>query len=118
VSAGSPPLTWSEGLASSAASYASQCRFAHSGGSLGPVGENLAAGTGYFPASAAVALFSSDQPDPAHQFTHYTQVVWKSTTQLGCGVAFCSGIFDKPATYHVCLYDPVGNVVGEQQTNL
>ena len=43
-------------------------------------------------------------------------MVWKSTTKLGCGVAVCDNIFpDKgPATYHVCLYDPVGNVIGEE----
>ncbi|KAI0692276.1 CAP domain-containing protein, partial [Cytidiella melzeri] len=112
---GAAPLSWSSALADSAHSYASQCRFQHSGGSLGPFGENLAAGTGNFPASAAVSLFASDKPDLAHPFTHFTQVVWKATTQVGCGVALCSGIFDKPATYHVCLYNPVGNVVGEEQ---
>ena len=57
--------------------------------------------------------------DPAHPtFTHFTQMVWKNTTELGCGVASCSGIFDKkfgPATYHVCLYNPVGNVIGQEQ---
>ena len=45
-------------------------------------------------------------------------MVWKSTTQLGCGVALCDNVFPKgsgPATYHVCLYDPVGNVIGEEK---
>ncbi len=51
--------------------------------------------------------------------SHFTQVVWKSTTQLGCGIALCPGLFGNrqgPATYHVCLYDPVGNVVGEEKS--
>ena len=51
--------------------------------------------------------------------SHFTQVVWKSTTQLGCGIASCPGLFGESrgtATYHVCLYDPVGNVVGEEKS--
>ena len=37
--------------------------------------------------------------------SHFTQVVWKATTQLGCAVASCSGIFPAsygPANYYVC----------------
>lgn len=119
---GAPPLAWSAALASKAQAWADGCQFRHSGGALGPVGENLAAGTGAFGAEAAVAAFAGDGYDPAHPaFTHFTQVVWKATTQLGCGVAACDGIFDSrfgPATYHVCLYDPVGNVVGQEQLNV
>ena len=51
-------------------------------------------------------------------FSHFTQVIWKSTTKLGCGVAKCDNMFpdhDGPATYHVCLYDPVGNVIGQEE---
>jgi len=115
-------LQWSGGLASSAQGYAQQCRIQHSNGALGPVGENLVAGTGDFTPEQAVAMFLSDGFDPsAPNFTHFTQVVWKSTTQLGCGAALC----DVPvagglarATYYVCLYNPVGNVVGEEQFNV
>lgn len=48
--------------------------------------------------------------------SHFTQIVWKSTTQVGCGVALCDSMFpgDGAATYHVCFYDPVGNVVGQE----
>ena len=38
---------------------------------------------------------------------HFTQVVWKSTTQLGCGLAVNRG----NKIYGVCNYSPAGNVV-------
>ncbi|OCH96011.1 PR-1-like protein, partial [Obba rivulosa] len=118
---GAAPLSWSEDLQDKAQSYADSCHFAHSDGALGPVGENLGAGTGTFTAEEAVAQFATDESqfDPTHEtFSHFTQMVWKSTTQLGCASAICGGIFDAqfgPATYHVCLYNPVGNVVGQER---
>ncbi|MDW8247055.1 MAG: CAP domain-containing protein [Sandaracinaceae bacterium] len=40
---------------------------------------------------------------------HYTQVVWRRTQRLGCGVASCpSG-----EEIWVCNYDPPGNVIGQ-----
>ncbi|EMD40490.1 hypothetical protein CERSUDRAFT_45120, partial [Gelatoporia subvermispora B] len=117
---GAAPLTWSTDLQATAQSYANGCRFAHSNGALGPVGENLGAGTGTFTAQEAVQQFASDQSsyNPADPtFLHFTQMVWKSTTQLGCAAALCNGIFDPSfgtATYHVCLYNPVGNIVGNE----
>ena len=43
---GAADLTWSDDLAASAQTWANNCVFKHSGGTLGPFGENLAAGTG------------------------------------------------------------------------
>lgn len=43
---GATALTWSGDLAAAAKGWADKCVFKHSGGSLGPYGENLAAGTG------------------------------------------------------------------------
>lgn len=39
--------------------------------------------------------------------------VWKSTTQLGCGMASCGG---RPL--YVCLYSPPGNVRGRYAENV
>jgi pathogenesis-related protein 1 len=41
---------------------------------------------------------------------HYTQVIWKSSKQVGCAVAICP---DKGQIW-VCNYNPPGNYVGEK----
>ena len=40
---------------------------------------------------------------------HYTQVVWKTTTEVGCAAVTCSD----SAQLWVCRYSPAGNYVGE-----
>jgi uncharacterized protein YkwD len=119
-------LQWSADLAQKAEFWADQCQFKHTNGVLSNelYGENIAAGTGDFPITAAVASFVADegQYDPANPtYLHFTQVVWKSTTELGCAVSQCNGIFDKTlgtASLYVCLYNPVGNVIGQAPANV
>ena len=41
---------------------------------------------------------------------HYTQVVWKSTTEVGCGTAVCGN----KAQIWVCRYAPSGNMAGQR----
>lgn len=50
-------LTWSTALASYAQTWADQCKPGHSNGTLGPFGENIAAGTGRFSIHSAMKLF-------------------------------------------------------------
>jgi len=122
---GASPLTWSSTLASAAQQWVDGCKFQHSGGSLGPYGENLAAGTGnsYDIAAAIeswtdeVSEYDSSNPQPSH----FTQVVWKATTQVGCALQMCNGIFSPSfgtAKYYVCEYSPQGNVIGEFAQNV
>ncbi len=44
---------------------------------------------------------------------HYTQLVWRDTQRVGCGVATCSnGAYD--VDVWVCNYDPQGNIIGQE----
>jgi len=117
-------LTWSSDAANKAQEWANNCQFVHSGGTLGSFGENLAAGTGDYTIPAAVKAWTDEasQYDPNNpQFSHFTQVVWKATTQVGCAVATCGGIFPSsfgPAQFYVCEYSPPGNIEGEFGQNV
>ncbi|KAF7339713.1 Fruiting body protein SC7 [Mycena sanguinolenta] len=115
---GAVPVTWSNAAAEKAQQWANECTNTHSGGTLGPLGENLAAGTGTFTIAQAVKAWTDEVSnynpnDP--QPSHFTQVVWKATTEIGCAVQTCDGIFAGfgPAQYYVCEYSPQGNVIGE-----
>ncbi|KAG5644724.1 hypothetical protein DXG03_007853 [Asterophora parasitica] len=121
---GAAPLTWSDDLASKAQQWADGCVFEHSGGIFGRLGENLAAGTGDYNIATAVKGWTDEvtEYNPSNpKASHFTQVVWKSTTQVGCAVQTCNGIFDAkfgPAKYFVCEYNPAGNVSGQFDQNV
>jgi uncharacterized protein YkwD len=110
------PLAWSPKLAQAAQAWADAleaqgCKFGHK--PRNPFGENLAAGTSGTLDGQAVADMWYDEvklyqfPDGGFsmQTGHFTQVVWRQTTQIGCGVATCNGM-----DIYVCEYDPPGNV--------
>ncbi|KAI0361709.1 PR-1-like protein [Trametes cingulata] len=122
---GAAPLSWSDDLAAKAQQWANNCVFQHSGGKLGPFGENLAAGTGSsYGIQEAVKSWTDEvsEYDPNNpQPSHFTQVVWKASTQVGCAVQSCNGIFDPkfgPAKFFVCEYSPQGNVIGQFAQNV
>ncbi len=114
-----PPLAWSTTVAETAQAYAevlaSQgCNLQHSSG---PYGENLAAGSGSLSPQTVVDLWMSEEPcyppggtlnDCSCTCGHYTQIVWRDSTELGCGVANCQG-----GQVWVCNYNPPGNFIGQ-----
>jgi hypothetical protein len=119
---GMPPLVWSATLASYAQNWANYLvannLFQHSGG---PYGENLARGwpSGYWSDTSLVNLWGDEKqyfkcgifPDVSTTgdvVGHYTQMIWPTTTELGCGVA-SSDIYGKCL---VCEYNPPGNWIG------
>ncbi|HVV81651.1 MAG TPA: CAP family protein, partial [Kofleriaceae bacterium] len=118
-----PPLAWSPRLAKIAQAWADHlrthgCGFEHSQSDLG---ENLAAGTaGTLDAAGIVGMWADEEH--GYDFArggfsmetgHFTQVVWRATTEVGCGTATCNGM-----DLWVCNYDPPGNVDGAYRDNV
>ncbi|CAE6447762.1 unnamed protein product [Rhizoctonia solani] len=116
-------LTWATDLAAAAAKWAENCVWEHSQGQVGEFGENLAAGTS-LGAAAAVKMWTDEasEYDPANpQYSHFTQVVWKATTEVGCAVRTCNNLFSGNSgavNFHVCEYRAPGNVIGQFAKNV
>ncbi|KAL8681136.1 MAG: hypothetical protein Q9186_002729 [Xanthomendoza sp. 1 TL-2023] len=114
-------LTWNLTLASAATNHAQPCLFAHTQNN--PNGENLAAG--YPNTTAAVngwgeegKKYKFDDGKFDEKTGHFTQVVWKATTSVGCGATWCSGQSGTPGWFLVCQYSPAGNVQGAFRKNV
>jgi len=116
------PLTWSVSLATQAAWWADLCLFEQSNGILldHPYGESIVGATGDYSIRDAVGTLSAtrEKYDPRTEFSQFTQIIWQSTTELGCAISKCDNIIDRPVTLYVCLYDPAGNVVGQLRQNV
>lgn len=108
-----PFLTWDDDLASGALAYAETCDFVHSQDPS--FGETLAAGTSANPTFYIDlwydegSSYNYNAPGFSDATGHFTQLVWASTTAVGCG--FTSGCGQYP-NYMVCRYTEAGNVVG------
>jgi uncharacterized protein YkwD len=122
---GVPPLTWSDSLAASAQTWAEHMatidQMVHSDDFS--YGENIAGQShGNSPGNLDTLIKMVESwavekenwhggvltEENAPLVGHYTQMVWKDTKQVGCGVASAS-VND----YLVCHYSPVGNSVGK-----
>ncbi|RUM67405.1 MAG: hypothetical protein DSZ06_01300 [Sulfurospirillum sp.] len=136
-------FTWSEAVANDAQSYArtlaNSGRFEHdpknhlaqnhNGYTNGPYGENIYAywsSNGTKPTyEMAVqswideknnyhyAKIGDDDCDYGKQCGHYTQIVWKSTTKIGCGMSRYKKGEYKGGYIIVCKYKTPGNIIGE-----
>ncbi|AQZ16189.1 PRY3 (YJL078C) [Zygosaccharomyces parabailii] len=113
-------LEWDDSLAQYAQNYADKydCSgsLTHSGG---PYGENLA--VGYTSQGTIDAWYNEiekynwSDPGFSESTGHFTQVVWKSTTKVGCGSKQCGG---SVGTYIICSYNPAGNFIGDFSENV
>jgi hypothetical protein len=125
---GLQPLNWNPALEQSAQRWAdylaSSERFEHAPENRrNPEGENLWAGTkNYFQPEAMVGAWIREKkffrpgvfPDNSttgrvQDVGHYTQLVWRATTQVGCAEASSSR-----EDILVCRYAEAGNYRGEQ----
>ncbi|PTL83335.1 CAP domain-containing protein [Vitiosangium sp. GDMCC 1.1324] len=124
-----PPLTWSTDAAKVAEKWAAECRFEHNK-DRGNYGENIAAAA---PAGSRTnTQVVQDWVSEGANYTyadnscasgkvcgHYTQVVWRNTTQVGCATVTCTKNSPFGAQYPqwqlwVCDYAPPGNYVGQK----
>jgi hypothetical protein len=128
-----PDASYSADLARGAQEWANQCQYRHSN-FLG-VGENLyysgPAGTGNDNFRAAVGywynegqFYNFNMPGLSQQTGHFTQVIWKASTSIGCGRAVCPGsnFPNVPPSmnvgFWVCRYSPQGNIFGQFGANV
>ncbi|HEX4158282.1 MAG TPA: CAP family protein [Rhizomicrobium sp.] len=119
------PLVWSDDLAAGAQIWAEHLAqevltLKHSGEA--GAGENLAMwSAGRSSLTKLVDLWGAEKryfieasfPDVSttgdwRTVGHYTQMIWRNTTEVGCGVARGGG-YD----FLVCRYSPQGNYLGE-----
>lgn len=119
------PVTYNKTLQRFASRYLASnpsCHFAHSGG---PYGENIA--LGYADVRSAVDAWGNERkeydfskPGFDHETGHFTQLVWKNTTAVGCGRKLCG----TRGWFIACEYWPRGNILGKfdqqvgRQTNV
>lgn len=84
----------------------------------GQYGENLAAGFATGPSAVKAWYVEGETFDYSthNEYNHFTQLVWKASTQVGCAYKDCSA--EGWGKYVVCEYSPVGNVIGEEEENV
>lgn len=128
-------MNWDDKLAELAQKWVDGCTFEHSGGSLTSefgYGENLAAGTGEQDIAGAVSgwvdeekAWNPSNPVFSMETGHFTQVVWKGTTTIGCAYKDCPSStgpfgdgYGPTWRLHSCMYTPPGNFGGEYEKNV
>jgi hypothetical protein len=126
---GVPPIVWSDDLAAAAQNWvntlSANLQFAHDPSAGGQnQGENIWIGTtGAFSLAQMVDSWGQEQqyfqngtfPNVSttgnwSDVGHYSQIVWRGTTSVGC-----AGATGSDGNYRlVCRYSPQGNIVGQQ----
>jgi uncharacterized protein YkwD len=119
-----PALTWSAELAASAQKWAEKCWIGHSPrgkSARDRYSENIAWGGDRTAGSAVDAWYKEvdkynyGSPGFASSTGHFTQMIWKNTKQIGCGVSSC---YFGAIRVWVCHYTPQGNWAGQFPQNV
>uniref|UniRef100_A0A0K0E5N2 SCP domain-containing protein n=1 Tax=Strongyloides stercoralis TaxID=6248 RepID=A0A0K0E5N2_STRER len=125
---GSEPLTVDKALEQQAQAYANKLANDNRGlvhsKSNGQYGENLAWGSGGDSNGIAAQStkmwydeykkYDFNKATFVHGTGHFTQVVWKGSKSVGCGIAKSNG----GGTFTVCQYKPAGNMMGSFKENV
>ncbi|KAK6001368.1 hypothetical protein QM012_002699 [Aureobasidium pullulans] len=132
-------LVWDSQLAATAQQIAATCVYAHSMNvNGGGYGQNIAAGVEANNVSAVITelfyngevgyynnLYGQANPDMTNfeKWGHFSQLVWKGTTKVGCATQYCSGGLANVGQYvapyfTVCNYGAPGNYAGEYADNV
>jgi pathogenesis-related protein 1 len=113
-----PPMTFNFAASEKARVWAANCDFMHNP-NHDPFGENIAWGTGpalsptdvteLWAAEVSDYDYAHDTCASGQMCGHYTQIVWRGTTSVGCSRAQCGNTW-----FWVCDYFPAGNVIGQR----
>uniref|UniRef100_A0A3Q1BV40 LCCL domain-containing protein n=1 Tax=Amphiprion ocellaris TaxID=80972 RepID=A0A3Q1BV40_AMPOC len=130
-------MVWDDELERSATHWAEECQWDHGPQDLlMSIGQNLAVHWGRYRSPAFhVQAWYDEVKDYTYPYphecnpwcpercsgpmcTHYTQLVWATTSRVGCAVHVCPkmnvwGEIWENAVYLVCNYSPKGNWIGE-----
>jgi len=123
-----PALGWSAAAAAVAQAWANGCAYAHNP-NRGPRGENIAANhppgsatpttvVGWWAGEWSDYDYASNTCGAGKVCGHYTQVVWRGSTAVGCARATCTtgSPFGGGGSWDlwVCDYEPPGNYSGQR----
>ncbi|KAJ5154897.1 Allergen V5/Tpx-1-related protein [Penicillium coprophilum] len=132
-------LTWSTDLEEAANTVASSCSYGHDTSvksASGAYGQNIAYGYDKPDVGEKIisdmmytqeapnfeGLYGQASPDMSNfaSWGHFSQIVWKGTTQVGCATVSCPDLKNVggPAPYTVCNYGSPGNVDGAYAENV
>ncbi|MEW6434654.1 MAG: CAP domain-containing protein [Myxococcota bacterium] len=121
-----PALTWNAQAQAVAQAWVDRCTWGHNPAANSAWGENIYASTGTTTATQVVSDWAAEVSDydyatnscaPGKACGHYTQIVWRATTSVGCAMKECTANSPFGAgawTYWVCDYAPPGNVTGQK----
>ncbi|KAJ5904076.1 hypothetical protein N7504_006459 [Penicillium tannophilum] len=131
-------LEWSADLESSAQTLAARCTYEHDTSiDGGGYGQNIGYGVEASEVGVMITnLMYNDEieffptpygeSDPSmsdfDKWGHFSQIVWKATTHVGCATVVCDPLGNVDSSealpFTVCNYSPVGNVGGEYGDNV
>lgn len=108
-------VTWNQALADSAKAHAARCTYAKDenfslGESVGIGNDQIKALDDWY---MEFLKFPFGKPNGTQDSQRFSQMVWKSTTEIGCGSFQCPR-----GKYFVCRYADKGNIVGEFDKNV